>query len=132
MLKLKNAPTPGVQETKTKTFSISTHKILDSTENKRIRNAEIVDLTDNDRDFLKEISSSYKESRLAHQNEIQFNIDLVDFDVYRMVGMCLICNANIDLAKFINNLLFDNICEMNLDKPIYTHVHIYTYDNDVD
>ena len=134
MIKTKTAPIKAVkvQETKTKTFSISTHKILDSTENKRIRNAEIVDLTDNDRKFLKDISDSYKESYLAYDNEIQFNINLVGLDIYEMVGTCLVYKANIDLAKFIYNLLFDNICDSNLDKPIYTHLHIYTYDNDVD
>ena len=141
MLKTKTAPAPAVKVEETKTLSISTRDIRDRIENKIIRNSEIENLTDNDREFLKEISHSYKETNYAYKNEIGFNIALVDFDVDRMVAMCLIYSANIELAKFINNVLFENICDSNAkwdkskiksDKPIYTDLHIFTYDNDID
>ena len=141
MIKTKTAPAPAVKVEETKTLSISTRDIRDRIENKIIRNSEIENLTDNDREFLKEISHSYKETNYAYKNEIGFNIALVDFDVDRMVAMCLIYSANIELAKFINNVLFENICDSNAkwdkskiksDKPIYTDLHIFTYDNDID
>ena len=144
MLKTKTAPakTVKVEETKTlKILDFDGNSCEETTEIKRTRYLTIVDITDNDREFLKEISHSYKETNYAYKNEIGFNIALVDFDVDRMVAMCLIYSANIELAKFINNVLFENICDSNAkwdkskiksDKPIYTDLHIFTYDNDID
>ena len=134
MLKTKTAPAPAVKVQETKTLKIldDGNSYEETTEIKRIRYLTIVDITDNDREFLKEISHSYKESNHAYQNEIGFYIGLVDLDVDYMVAMCLIFKANIELAKFINNVLFDNIVDSNFKKPIYTHIHIWTYDNDID
>ena len=135
MIKTKTAPAPAVKVQETKTLKIldfDGNSCEETTEIKRTRYLTIVDITDNDREFLKEISHSYKESNHAYHNEIGFYIGLVDLDVDYIVTMCLGYKANIDLAKFIYNLLFDNICNSKSDKPIYTHVHIYTYDNDID
>lgn len=112
-----------------KTFDGNT---LDITVNKRIRNVEIVDITDNDRLFLKDISTSYKESNNAYDNEIQFYIDLQYCDV-DLIGMtCIRMNANTDLVRFIDNVLFENIFDGNVNKPTYTHLHIFTHDLDIE
>ena len=135
MLKTKTAPakTVKVEETKTlKILDFDGNSCEETTEIKRTIYLTIVDITDNDREFLKEISHSYKESNHAYHNEIGFYISLVDRNIDEIVGMCLVYKANIDLAKLIYNVLFDNIVDSNFKKPIYTHLHIWTYDNDID
>lgn len=126
IIETKKAPVHNI--TSLKTFDGNT---LDITENKRIRNVEIVDITDNDRLFLKEISTSYKESNDSYDNEIQFFINLHDIDI-DLVGMnCIRMNANTDLVRFIDNLLFENIfasTSYEKNKPIFTHLHIFTHD----
>ena len=107
-------------------------KTFDRTENKRIRNVEIVDITDNDRLFLKEISTSYKESNDAYDNEIQFYLDLKGCDIDSIAMSCIRINANTDLVRFIDNVLFENIFDGNVNKPTYTHLHIFTHDLDVE
>ena len=134
MLKTKTAPVKTVKVKETKTLKILDGLTygFDRTDIRRIIYLTLVDITDNDREFLKEISHSYKESCFAYQNEIGFYIGLGHSNIDEMVENCLIFKANIDLVKLIYNLRFDNICNAKSDKPIYTHVHIYTYDNDID
>ena len=129
MIEAKIAPVHEIKSLKT--FD---GKTFEKTENKIIRNVEIVDITDNDRLFLKEISTSYKESNNSYDNEIQFFLDLKGCDIDLIAMSCIRINANTDLVRFIDNVLFENIFASTSyrDKPTYTHLHIFTHDLDIE
>ena len=110
MIKTKTAPASATSiifnDVKTKIF--------------KIKYASLKNLTDIDREFLKD-NSDYCEEHLNDSNDTTYIININSLEY--MPLFCIRDNANIELVKFIDNV--------RLEQAGYTHVEFYT-SNDVE
>jgi len=129
MLKLKNAPVPSVQVQETKTLKILDVNTAEAIKRIKEKQFIIVDITDNDRNFLAHISEYYKKIvDNGNQNDVTYYISLDSeyFDMSQISLYCVEFEANTKIAKLIKNTVFENY----VNKAGYTDIIIHSYDSD--
>ena len=128
-MKLKNAPVPSVQVQETKTLKILDGKTFESIKRIKEKQFTIIDITDNDRNFLAHISEYYKKIvDNGNQNDVTYYISLDSeyFDMSQISLYCVEFEANTKIAKLIKNTVFENY----VNKAGYTDIIISTRDSD--
>lgn len=129
MLKLKNAPVPSVQVQETKTLTILDVNTAEAIKRIKEKQFTIVDITDNDRNFLAHISEYYKKIvEEGNQNDMTYYISLNSeyFDMSQIALYCVEFEANTKIAKLIKNTVFENY----VNRAGYTDIIIRSYDSD--
>ena len=129
MLQLKNAPVPSVQVQETKTLKILDGKTFEAIKRIKEKQFTIIDITDNDRNFLAHISEYYKKIvENGYENDVTYYISLNSeyFDMSQISLYCVEFEANTKIAKLIKNTVFENY----VNKAGYTDIIISTRDSD--
>ena len=120
MLQLKNAP--GVQVQETKTFKMLKARTFE--EKSKIKQVRMLDITDNDREFLEGISYASKfivEDGNCNDFTYYISLSSSNFNIMRIALQCISLEANSKIAKFITD---------TFDEKSYTDIIIHSYDSD--